>query len=97
MYSAVNLIGAIIGVDEKRAPPWRQGPAVNAVAVVLRCDEGLASHHIQHRLVLASGEPQRCIVGDDVLNLKTHLSTWHVNSVYVWQHLKVPCRVLDPY
>lgn len=56
----INLICAIIGVDEKRAPPWGQGLAVYAVAMVLRRNEGLARHHIQHRLVLASGEPQTC-------------------------------------
>lgn len=56
-----NLIGAIIGVEEKWAPPWGQGLTVYAIAVVLRRDEGLACHHIQHRLVLASGDPQTCI------------------------------------
>lgn len=30
--------------------------AVDAKAVVLCCDEGLAGHHVQHRLVLASGK-----------------------------------------
>ena len=51
-----NLVGAIIGVNKQRAPPRGQGLAVDAVAVVLRRDEGLARHHIQHWLVLASGE-----------------------------------------
>lgn len=51
-----NLIGVVVGIDEKRAPPWGQRPAVDAKAVVLCCDEGLAGHHVQHRLVLASGK-----------------------------------------
>ncbi len=73
--SEINLIGAIISIDEKWAPPRGQGLAVYAVAVVLRCNEGLASHHIQYRLVLASGEPQICVCiydffqGDDILKL----------------------------
>lgn len=54
----INLIGAVIGVNEQRAPAWGQGRAVYSVAVVLRRNEGLARHHIQHRLVLAPGEPQ---------------------------------------
>lgn len=54
----MNLIGPIISIDEKRAPPWGKGIAVYAITMVLRCDEGLAWHHIQHWLVLASGEPQ---------------------------------------
>ena len=57
----INLVGAIIGVDEKRTPPRGQGLAVYAVAVVLCRNEGLTCHHIQHWLVLPSGEPQKCI------------------------------------
>lgn len=56
MPSDLHLVGAVIGVDEKRAPPRRQGRAVYAITVVLCRDEGLACHHIQHRLVLASRE-----------------------------------------
>lgn len=55
--SEINLIGAIISIDEKWAPPWWQGFAVYAITMVLRCNESLARHHIQHRLVLASEEP----------------------------------------
>lgn len=50
-----DLIGVVVGVDEKRAPPRGQRLAVDAKAVVLCRDEGLAGHHVQHRLVLASG------------------------------------------
>lgn len=60
--SGINLIGAIIGVDEKRAPLGGQGRAVNAVTVVLCCNEGLARHHVQHRLVLTSGKPRAFLI-----------------------------------
>lgn len=54
----IHLICAIIGIDEQRPPPWGQGLAVYTIAVVLCCNEGLARHHVQHWLVLASGETQ---------------------------------------
>lgn len=54
----MNLIGAIISIDEKGPPPRGKGLAVYAITVVLCCNEGLVRHHIQHRLVLASGETQ---------------------------------------
>lgn len=54
----MNLVGAIVGVDEERAPALGQRRAVNAVTVVLCRDEGLARHHVQHWLVLASVGPQ---------------------------------------
>lgn len=55
-HRETNLIGVVVGIDEKRAPPWGQRPAVDAKTVILCCDEGLAGHHVQHRLVLASGK-----------------------------------------
>lgn len=55
-HRETNLIGVVVGIDEKRAPPWGQRPAVDAKTVVLCCDEGLAGHHVQHWLVLASGK-----------------------------------------
>lgn len=51
-----NLIGVVVGIDKQRAPPGGQRIAVDAKAVVLCCDEGLARHHVQHRLVLTSGK-----------------------------------------
>ena len=53
-HSETNLIGVVIGIDKKRAPPWGQRRAVDAKTVVLCCDEGLAGHHVQYRLILAS-------------------------------------------
>lgn len=59
MNGETNLIGVVIGIDKKRAPPWGQGLAVNAKTMVLCCDECLAGHHVQHRLVLASGKQRK--------------------------------------
>lgn len=49
-----DLIGPIVGIDEKRTPAWRQRLTVYPKAMILSRDEGLSRHHIQHRLVLAS-------------------------------------------
>lgn len=58
MENEINLIGAIIDVNEEWAPARGQGLAVDAVSMILCCDERLARHHIQHWLVLTSGGPQ---------------------------------------
>lgn len=54
----MNLISAIIGIDEQWTPLRGQRLAVYAIAMVLCSNEGLACHHIEYWLVLAPGEPQ---------------------------------------
>lgn len=80
VWSETHLIGAIVGVDEKWAPPRGQGLAVYAIAMVLRRDEGLVGHYIHHRLVLASGEPRA-----HIKQCMTTQSIWKEISKYLQQ------------